>query len=104
MSMLGVPFASSASTAAGSNRRCTATVAPIDSAGVVSRFRPATWNMGVTVRTSSVAVMRSTSAVSAAWAVSAPCVSSAPLGVPVVPEVKKMSTGDDASTSGPGET
>ena len=60
--------------------------------------------MGVKVRTSSVAVMRSTSAVPAAWAMSAPCVSTAPLGVPVVPDVKKMSTGDDASTCEPGET
>ena len=34
----------------GSNWRCTVTVAPTERAGVVRRFSPAKWNMGVQVR------------------------------------------------------
>src|SRR5262249_8076740 len=76
----------------------------VDRAGVLSRFRPAMWNMGVTVSTSSAAVIARTSTVAGALATSASCVSTAPLGVPVVPDVKAMSTGDDAPACAPGES
>jgi len=85
--IVGLRAATSASQWPGSKRLCRVTVAPACSAGSVWLLRPPTWNIGRQVSTWS-AWPRS-----CAWIelkpfqISADCVSTAPLGLPVVPEV-----------------
>ena len=65
---------------------------------------PPTWNIGTAVRISSSAVIPKAAIEFSAFAVSAPCVSTAPFGAPLVPDVYAIRTGVAGSRSGSAAT
>ena len=88
----------SPSTSAGSKLRCRTTCPPPCSPISVVTFRPPMWNSGAAVRLTSPAKFSGPKRAFTLFQKILPCVSIAPLGRPVVPEVYMISATSSAST------
>ena len=84
------PSTSRRSVSAGSKVRCTMLVPPQWNTGLAKQLRPPMWNSGIVTRFTDSSPRRYGPDRLTAFHVIAPCVSIAPLGRPVVPDVYMM--------------